>query len=134
MARGKNRMKRAQLEHLIRAAAVIADDDELVVIGSQAILAQFPDAPDVLLVSVEAISIRRTTRNAPISSTARSESSLHFTIHSGTTPKAWVRPPRFYPRAGKRGWSRSETRTRATRPSGRRPCRSRATGARGFKS
>ena len=46
-------MKRAQLEHLIRAAAVIADDDELVVIGSQAILAQFPDAPDVLLVSVE---------------------------------------------------------------------------------
>ena len=47
-------MKREQLEHLIRAAAVIADDDELVVIGSQAILAQFPDAPDVLLVSVEA--------------------------------------------------------------------------------
>jgi hypothetical protein len=47
-------MNRAQLEHLIRAAAVIADDDELVVIGSQAILGQFPDAPEVLLVSVEA--------------------------------------------------------------------------------
>jgi hypothetical protein len=47
-------MKRAQLEHLIRAAAVIADDDELIVIGSQAILGQYPDAPDALLVSVEA--------------------------------------------------------------------------------
>jgi hypothetical protein len=47
-------MTRTQLEHLIRAAAVIADDDELVIIGSQAILGQYPDAPDVLLVSVEA--------------------------------------------------------------------------------
>lgn len=47
-------MTRTQLEHLIRAAAVIADDDELIIIGSQAILGQFPDAPDVLLVSVEA--------------------------------------------------------------------------------
>jgi hypothetical protein len=35
---------REQLEHLIRAAAVIAADDEIVVIGSQAILGQFPRA------------------------------------------------------------------------------------------
>ncbi len=47
-------MTRQQLEHLIRAAAVIADDDELVVIGSQSILGQYPDAPQTLLVSVEA--------------------------------------------------------------------------------
>jgi hypothetical protein len=47
-------MKRAQLEHLIRAAADIADDDEIIVIGSQAVLGQFPAAPDALLVSVEA--------------------------------------------------------------------------------
>lgn len=47
-------MKRAELEHLIRAAADIADDDEIVVIGSQAILAQFPDAPASMRVSVEA--------------------------------------------------------------------------------
>lgn len=47
-------MKRAQLEHLIRAAADIADDDEVIVIGSQAILGQFPDAPAPLLVSMEA--------------------------------------------------------------------------------
>jgi hypothetical protein len=45
---------RSQLEHLIRAAADIADDDEIVVIGSQAILAQFPDAPASMRVSVEA--------------------------------------------------------------------------------
>ena len=38
-------MTRAQLEHLLRAAATIADDDEIVVIGSQAILGQFPEAP-----------------------------------------------------------------------------------------
>jgi hypothetical protein len=47
-------MRRAELEHLIRAAAVVADDQELVVIGSQAVLGQFPDAPDELLVSREA--------------------------------------------------------------------------------
>lgn len=39
-------VKRADLEHLIRAAATIADDDELIVVGSQAVLAQFPDAPE----------------------------------------------------------------------------------------
>jgi hypothetical protein len=47
-------MTREQLEHLIRAAAVIADDDSIVVIGSQAILGQFPEAPDSMRVSVEA--------------------------------------------------------------------------------
>lgn len=47
-------MTRAQLEHLIRAAADIADDEEIVVIGSQAILGQFPDAPASMRVSVEA--------------------------------------------------------------------------------
>ena len=47
-------MTRAQLEHIIRAAATIADDDEIVVVGSQAVLGQFPDAPDELLVSNEA--------------------------------------------------------------------------------
>ncbi len=47
-------MKRTDLEHIIRAAAEIADDTELIVIGSQAILASFPDAPVDLLVSMEA--------------------------------------------------------------------------------
>lgn len=47
-------MTRKQLEHLLRAAAEIAADDEIVVIGSQAILGQFPDAPASMRVSVEA--------------------------------------------------------------------------------
>ena len=47
-------MTRLQLEHIIRAAAEIADDDPIIVIGSQAILGGFPDAPAVLLVSMEA--------------------------------------------------------------------------------
>ncbi|MBI1814601.1 MAG: hypothetical protein HYR72_06465 [Deltaproteobacteria bacterium] len=47
-------MTREALEHLIRAAADIADDDEIVVLGSQALLGQFPAAPAALRVSCEA--------------------------------------------------------------------------------
>jgi hypothetical protein len=47
-------VKRRQLEHLIRAAADISDDDEIIVIGSQSILGKYPDAPDELCVSMEA--------------------------------------------------------------------------------
>lgn len=47
-------MTREQLEHAIRAACEVAKDAEVVVFGSQAILGQFPDAPDVLLQSAEA--------------------------------------------------------------------------------
>ncbi|HEV8577826.1 MAG TPA: DUF6036 family nucleotidyltransferase [Thermoanaerobaculia bacterium] len=47
-------MTREQLEHLIRAAADIVADDEIVVIGSQAILGQFPNAPKSMLLSDEA--------------------------------------------------------------------------------
>jgi hypothetical protein len=47
-------MNRRQLEHLIRASADIADDDEIIVVGSQAVLGEFPDAPADLLVSNEA--------------------------------------------------------------------------------
>jgi hypothetical protein len=47
-------MRRKDLEHIIRAAADIADDDEIIVIGSQSILGQHPDAPDELCVSAEA--------------------------------------------------------------------------------
>lgn len=45
-------MKREEFEHVLRAAADVVDD-EIVVIGSQAILAQHPDAPDSLLESME---------------------------------------------------------------------------------
>lgn len=52
-------MNRQQLEHLIRAAGEIADDDELIIIGSQAILGQYPEAPAPLRVSMEADIIPR---------------------------------------------------------------------------
>jgi len=47
-------MTRSELEHVIRAAGAIARDREIVIIGSQAILGQYPDAPSSLLVSMEA--------------------------------------------------------------------------------
>jgi Nucleotidyltransferase of unknown function (DUF6036) len=47
-------MQRPQLEHVIRAATGITGATEIVVIGSQAVLGQFPDAPADLLVSIEA--------------------------------------------------------------------------------
>lgn len=47
-------MKRHELEHLIRAAGAITGADEIVVIGSQAILGARPDAPPSLLRSTEA--------------------------------------------------------------------------------
>lgn len=47
-------MQRPQLEHSIRAAAGITGTGEIVVIGSQAVLGQFPDAPAELLGSIEA--------------------------------------------------------------------------------
>jgi hypothetical protein len=46
-------MTRSELEHLIRASGAIADDVELIIIGSQSILAQFPEAPATLRVSME---------------------------------------------------------------------------------
>ncbi|MGO8927092.1 MAG: DUF6036 family nucleotidyltransferase [Limisphaerales bacterium] len=47
-------MNRAELEHVIRAASGITGDRDIVVVGSQAVLAQFPQAPADLLVSMEA--------------------------------------------------------------------------------
>jgi hypothetical protein len=47
-------MQRSDLEHIIRASGDVAQDDEIVIIGSQSILGQFPDAPMRLLASMEA--------------------------------------------------------------------------------
>jgi len=47
-------VRREELEHVIRAAADVTGDNELVIVGSQALLGQFPDAPESMLVSREA--------------------------------------------------------------------------------
>jgi len=46
-------MQREQLEHVLRASAAIALEKSFVVIGSQAVLLPFPDAPAELLLSNE---------------------------------------------------------------------------------
>lgn len=47
-------MRRDELEHLLRAAGAIADEDTLIVVGSQAILGTYPRAPIDALKSMEA--------------------------------------------------------------------------------
>ena len=47
-------MTRQELEHIIRAAGTIADTEDVIVLGSQSVLGEFPDAPPELLVSNEA--------------------------------------------------------------------------------
>ncbi len=47
-------MQRSELERIIRASGDVAQDNEIVIIGSQSILGQFPDAPMRLLMSMEA--------------------------------------------------------------------------------
>lgn len=47
-------MQRKDLEHIIRAAAAITDQYEIMIVGSQSILGAVPNAPDALLLSMEA--------------------------------------------------------------------------------
>lgn len=47
-------MKRKDLEHLIRVAAAITNQYEIMVVGSQSILGAVPNAPESLLMSMEA--------------------------------------------------------------------------------
>src|SRR5947209_6387215 len=58
-------MTRSELEHLIGVAGEISEDREIVVIGGQAILGQYPDAPAALLRSMEADVFPRNHPGAP---------------------------------------------------------------------
>jgi hypothetical protein len=53
-------VRRKDFEHVLRAAASVVDD-ELVVVGSQAILGQYPETPDSLLQSLEVDLFPRTS-------------------------------------------------------------------------
>lgn len=93
-------MTREQLVHAIRAACEVAEDPEVWVFGSQAILGQFPNAPETLRQSAEA---DVAPRNRPDRSDAidgvLGESSLFHDTHGfyvhGLTLDAAVLP---------RGW------------------------------
>ncbi len=47
-------MRRADLDHVLAAAAQVVGETEFVVVGSQAILGSYPEAPEALLRSQEA--------------------------------------------------------------------------------
>ena len=93
-------MTRSELEHVIRAAGAIADDREIVVIGSQSVLGQFPHAPAALLASMEAnVYPRNRPERADLIDGAIGEGS-HFHEHFGyyaqgvgettaTLPRGW---------------------------------------------
>jgi hypothetical protein len=47
-------MKRSDLEHILRACKGVTGEAEFIVVGSQAVLGRYPDAPRVLRQSMEA--------------------------------------------------------------------------------
>jgi hypothetical protein len=75
-------MQRQQLEHIIRAAAGITGSTEFVIVGSQAILGQFPQAPAEFLVSIEAdvFSLRHPADTDLIDGTIGEGSPFHRTF------------------------------------------------------
>lgn len=70
-------MNRRDFEHLLAAASQVVGEDELVVIGSQAILGSYPEAPPELLRSMEAdIYPRRTPAKADLVDGALGDGSI----------------------------------------------------------
>lgn len=109
-------MTREQLEHLIRAASVIAADDAIVVVGSQAILGQFPDAPPSMRVSVEAdlFPLNYPERSDLIDGSIGELSPFHQTF--GYYAQGVGEETAKLPRAGGNAWWRSRPREPAGRP------------------
>ena len=111
-------MDRAALEHVLRAASAIADEREFVVIGSQAVLGQFPNAPEALLASVEVdVYPRRAPEKSDLIDGAIGElSAFHQTFGyyahgvdetTATLPAGWTDrlvPVRNENTAGATGW------------------------------
>jgi len=90
-------MKRSQLEHIIRAAGTIADDKDIVVIGSQAILATVPLPPPDLVKSIEAdvFPLAHPERSELIDGAIGEASTFHDTFGyyaQGVSPETAVLP------------------------------------------
>jgi len=90
----------SELEHIIRASGEIAGDDEIIIIGSQSILGQFPDAPTRLLMSMAAdIHPKKKPEMADAVDGAIGEGSLFHELHgyyaqgvgqkTATLPRDW---------------------------------------------
>jgi len=90
----------SELEHVIHASGEIAGDDEIIIIGSQSILGQFPDAPTRLLMSMAAdIHPKKKPEMADAVDGAIGEGSLFHELHgyyaqgvgqkTATLPRDW---------------------------------------------
>ena len=96
-------MTREELEHAIRAACDVADDDEVWVFGSQAILGQYEDAPEELRMSseVDVAPVHHESKTIDIDANLGELSRFHeaygFYVHgvsieAAVLPKGWERP------------------------------------------
>ncbi len=102
-------MDREELEHAIRAACEVAEDDELFVFGSQAILGQYPDAADTLRASVE-LDVQPKNRpetvdriDGALGEFSPFHSAYGFYVHGVSIESAYL----------PRGWERRTVRVRA---------------------
>ena len=93
-------MTRLELEHAIRAACDVAEETELWIFGSQAILGEHPDAPRALRQSVEVdVSPKNRPENTELIDGALGELSLFHRTHgfyvhglsldAATLPHGW---------------------------------------------
>jgi hypothetical protein len=109
VAKGRERVREWRTEgsvHVIRASASIAEDDEIIVIGSQAILGQFPDAPAEILVSMEAdVFPSPPERSGLIDGSIGEGSPFHEAF--GSTRRGWARRRPFSRKAGASAWTAS---------------------------
>ncbi|TVQ10946.1 MAG: hypothetical protein EA364_11420 [Balneolaceae bacterium] len=94
-------MNREQLEHAIRAACDVSEDNELIIFGSQAILGQFPQPHEELIKSIEVDVSPKNKREAvdKIDGALGENSQFHKThgfyvhgvpIESAILPKSWL--------------------------------------------
>ncbi len=92
-------MKRQDLEHLLRASGKIIGETQFIVIGSQSVLGAYPEAPDDLLMSMEADLIPKNRKDKTDSLNTIGELSEFHDLHgyyvdpvdekTAILPKGW---------------------------------------------
>ena len=107
-------MTREELEHAIRAACDVANDDEVWVFGSQAILGQYENAPEQLRMSaeVDVAPVNALNKTIDIDANLGELSTFHQTygfyvhgvsIEAAVLPKGWERRAKKVSNANTRG-------------------------------
>ena len=107
-------MTRDELEHAIRAACDVADDDEVWIFGSQAILGQYEDAPEELRMSAEVdiAPVNQMSKTIDIDANLGELSAFHqaygFYVHAvsieaAVLPQGWERRAKKVSNSNTRG-------------------------------